>query len=97
MKYLLASVAIVFSLSSNAMEKSKVFTLNKPMQCAPAESVFDEFSSMYGEKPLWVGKEENSNSYITLLTNKETGSWTMIQYDSTTACVLGSGKNASPI
>lgn len=97
MKYLLASVGIVFSLSSIAMEPSQVFTLNKPMRCAPAQAVFDEFSSMFGETPLWVGKEESSNSYITLLSNKDTGSWTMIQYDSTTACVLGSGKSGTPI
>lgn len=97
MKYLLASVAIVFSMSSIAMEKAQVFTLNKPMQCAPAQAVFDEFASLFGETPLWVGKEENTNSYITLLSNKQTGSWTMVQYDSTTACILGSGKNGSPV
>jgi len=97
MKYLLASVAMVFSLSSVAMEQSQIFTLTKPMRCAPAQAVFDEFASMFGEIPLWVGKEESSSSYITLLTNKDTGSWTMVQYDSTTACILGSGKNGSPV
>lgn len=97
MKYLLASVAIAFSLSTNAMEQSQIFTLNKPIRCAPAQAVFDEFASMFGETPLWVGKEESSNSYITLLSNKQTGSWTVIQYDSVTACILGSGKNGSPV
>jgi len=97
MKYLLVSVAMVFSFSSIAMEPSQVFTLNKPMKCAPAQAVFEEFSQLFGEKPLWAGKEENTTSYITLLSNKDTGSWTLVQYDSRTACVLGTGTNGTPI
>jgi len=88
MKYLLVSVA---------MEQSQIFTLNKPMRCAPAQAVFDEFASLFGETPLWAGKEENTSSYITLLSNKDTGSWTLVQYDSRTACILGTGTNGTPI
>lgn len=99
MKKLLAFVMFSVCLSVNAVEidPSKVITLNKPMKCAPAQEFLELFAINFGEKPAWVGKEENSNSYISLLANKDTGTWTMIQYDVGIACVLGSGKSGTPI
>ena len=97
MKYLLASVAILISATAFAMDRSEIVTINKSMQCAPTKAVFDEFLSKFGETPLWIGKEENSYSYITMLNNKQTGTWTLVQHDSNMACILGSGKNGDSL
>ena len=43
------------------------------------------------------GKEANTGTYISLFKNEFTGSWTMIQYDTRTGCVLGAGELGTPI
>ena len=69
----------------------------KTMKCSNPEHVFNVFEKDYGEKPTWVGKDKSTNSYITILKNKETGTWTIIQYDAVVACVLGAGEQGTPI
>lgn len=49
------------------------------------------FLHVQKETPVWVGKTSN-NTHIALLTNKESKSWTMIEFDSRLACVLGVGE-----
>lgn len=71
--------------------------MTKSMKCSNAEYVFRMFEVEYGEKPVWVGKDKGTNTYITILKNNETGTWTIIQYDAVVACVLGSGEQGTPI
>jgi len=87
-------VAFLFCLASSIANAQEVIELTKPMKCGNAEYVMTHFSTEYGEKPLWVGKEI-SGSHITLLVNKEKKTWTLIQYDSKLACVLGAGQVSS--
>lgn len=92
MKKLLTVVALFcFTTLTNAQE---VIDLVKPMKCSDAQVVMNHFATEYGEKPIWVGKSENG-TYITLLMNKEKKTWTMLEYDSKFACVLGAGKGGS--
>ena len=44
--------------------------------------------------PVWVGKTTNG-THVTLLVNKEKRSWTLIEYDSKLACILGAGDATS--
>ena len=87
-------VAFLFCLASSIANAQEVIDLNKPMKCGDAEYVMTHFSTEYGEKPLWVGRDL-SGSHITLLVNKEKKTWTLIQYDSKLACVLGAGQASS--
>lgn len=90
MKKLLA-LSLLVCLSSNAQE---VIDLTKLMKCSKAEFVMNHFTQKYGEMPQWVGKT-NIGTHITLLVNKEKRSWTMLEYDGDTACVLGVGDISS--
>jgi len=69
----------------------------KTLKCSSPEYVFRLFEQEYGEIPVWVGKDKGTNTYITILKNKEKGTWTMIQYDAVIACVLGAGEQGTPI
>jgi hypothetical protein len=51
----------------------------------------------YGEKIVWVGKDVNNGTYVSLYKNETTGTWTMIQYDNRTGCVLSAGELGTPI
>ena len=88
-------MAFLFCLTSSIANAQEVIELMKSVKCGDAQWVMDHFTSEYGERPIWVGKDSNSNSYITLLINKETKSWTLLQYDSKMACVLSVGQTPS--
>jgi hypothetical protein len=47
------------------------------------------------EVPIWKGAEYDTN--VVLFANRETGSWTMVQYDKNIACVLAAGDDSRPI
>jgi hypothetical protein len=89
------TAAFLFCLASSIANAQEVIELNKPMKCGNAQFVMNHFAQEYGELPLWVGKEKQSGSYITILVNKEKKTWTVIQYDASLACVLGAGEGGS--
>ena len=88
------SVASLFCLISSIAHAQEIIDLTKPMKCSDASSVMNYFVDTHKETPIWVGKSVH-NTHITLLMNRETRSWTMIEYDSRLACVLGAGEDKS--
>ena len=45
----------------------------------------------YQEKPTWVGDSPSSKTKLAVLTNNETGTWTIIEFDDKYACVVSVG------
>ena len=85
MKKILA--IMVLMVSSVYAEPVKV---DKPVMCDKFSTVINILTNGESkESPVWIGKDENSN--FSLLSNEKTGSWTLIQFNGTLACVLGSG------
>jgi len=89
-----AAVALLFCLISSIAHAQEIIDLTKPMKCSDAQTVMNYFVDTHKETPVWVGKSVY-NTHITLLMNKETRSWTMIEYDTRLACVLGAGEDKS--
>jgi hypothetical protein len=87
-----AAVALLFCLISSIAHAQEIIDLTKPMKCSDAQSVMNYFVDTHKETPIWVGKSVH-NTHITLLINRETRSWTMIEYDTRLACVLGAGED----
>ena len=87
-------MAFLFCLASSIAHAQEVIDLNKPLKCSDAQTVIKYFVDKHKETPVWVGKSVH-NTRITLLVNKQTGSWTMIEYDDKLACVLGAGEDKS--
>ena len=88
------ALAFLFCLNSSIANAQEIIDLTKPLKCSDAQSVMNYFTDTHKEAPVWVGKSVH-NTHITLLMNKETRSWTMIEYDSRIACVLGAGEDNS--
>jgi hypothetical protein len=88
------AVALLFCLTSLVAHAQEIIDLQKSLKCSRAESVMNFFKDNYQETPLWVGKT-TTGTHITLMVNRETRSWTMIEYDATIACVLGAGDVSS--
>ena len=88
------AVALLFCLISSIAHAQEIIDLTKPMKCSDAQSVMNYVVDTHKETPIWVGKSVH-NTHITLMMNKQTRSWTMIEYDTRIACVLGAGEDKS--
>jgi len=88
------AVALLFCLISSIAHAQQIVDMQKELKCSDAQAVMNYFSINYQEVPLWVGKT-TTGTHITLLVNRETRSWTMIEYDAAMACVLGAGDTSS--
>jgi hypothetical protein len=88
------TMAFLFCLISSIAHAQEIVDLNKAMKCSEPQKVMNYFVDTHKETPVWVGKTVH-NSHITLLMNRETRSWTMIEYDDRLACVLGAGEDKS--
>ena len=86
------SMALLFCLISSIAHAQQIIDLQKPLKCSDAQVVMNYFVDTHKETPVWVGKSVH-NTHITLLVNKETRSWTVIEYDTRIACVLGAGED----
>ena len=91
MRKTIITLALLFSTTTFAQE---VINLTKSIKCSNAESVMQYFTEQYKEMPVWVGKTTNG-THVTILINKEKRSWTLIEYDSKLACILGAGDATS--
>jgi hypothetical protein len=49
----------------------------------------------FEETPIWFGKGEGKAPNYSLLVNQKTKTWTMIQFNNDTACVIGSGESSN--
>lgn len=85
------AMAFLFCLISPIANAQEIIDLTKSIKCSDAQTVMNYFLSTHNEIPVWVGRTVH-NTHMTLLANQETRSWTMIEYDSKLACVLGAGE-----
>jgi hypothetical protein len=83
-------MAFLFCLLSPIANAQEVIDLSKQLKCSDVQIVMNYFADTHKELPVWLGKTVH-NTHIALLANKETRSWTMIEYDARLACVLGAG------
>ena len=86
------TMAFLFCLISSIAHAQEIVDLQKSLKCSDAQVVMNYFVDTHKETPVWVGKSVH-NTHITLMMNKQTRSWTMIEYDTTIACVLGAGED----
>ena len=86
------TMAFLFCLISSIAHAQEIIDLQKSLKCSDAQVVMNYFVDTHKETPVWVGKSVH-NTHITLLMNRETRSWTMIEYDTRIACVLGAGED----
>lgn len=69
--------------------------LNKPVVCDTTEKVLRTMVEEFGETPQWRGVNAQQGTSTVLTVNLKTGAWTLIEYTSQMACVIGVGENSS--
>lgn len=76
-----------------ALAQAEPVTVEKPVICDKTELVLKVLRERHGETPVWIGtgNEEPRSNYV-LMINRDTASWTLLQYNPDVACVLGSGE-----
>ncbi len=87
-------VAFLLSLAS-CIANAQSFQTNKPIICDEIQKVIQSLGENYKEKPVWLATGEGTK--FSLFVNKETGSWTLLQFNSEVACILGVGKDSELI
>ena len=81
----------LISLGSSAETR----TVNKPVVCDSASTVFRTVIEDYEETVQWQGSTLQQGVSVALTVNLKTGAWTLIEFNTATACVIGVGENAS--
>jgi hypothetical protein len=74
-----------------ALSWAEPVIVEKPVVCDDLETVVEGLQKgYYKEIPIWAGTDENSK--YSLFVNEKTKTWTMIQFDRKTACIIGAGE-----
>jgi hypothetical protein len=86
MKYIFAALVLISSVAhAQLSEYERRFT------CGKTQFVISALTRNAQEKPIWSGTDPQSGTETMILQNTQTLTWTVVQYDQTTACVLQSG------
>mgnify|MGYP003349750952 CR=1 FL=1 len=73
------------------------FQSQKPVICEDSEVVLATLAEKYNESVAWMGKDlKNGNAHILTINEKE-GTWTYIETNGQTACILGTGTKSTPM
>jgi ethanolamine utilization cobalamin adenosyltransferase len=96
-KIIITTALIAFFGLSDAQDLNniKFIDARKPIKCADTKQLLLGIEKMYGEKAHRVGENDlaidGKPTFVTVLENAKTRSWTIVEYDGAWACVLASG------
>jgi hypothetical protein len=95
MRTLALAVLLGFSLVAHAAPKPpKAVKAEKAVVCFPIKTLLKDLYNKYGEEPMVVGVDGNMEEVgMALYVNRETGSYTVIEFDSEAGCILSVGRN----
>lgn len=97
-KYLIGSLIYITSSGLLLAQDRDFVNVPKPVLCGPLEKLFTILADKdINEKPIWLGKDIDDKMDYALFVNAETGSFTIVQFGKTMGCILGLGKQASPL
>ena len=91
-KLAVAMILILTSLVSSARDP---VNSKKPVVCADPKTVIEGLTADSDEQPFWNGSS-NKSKFI-LFVNTKTRTWSLVEYDNKTACVLGVGERSTHI
>lgn len=92
MKNFLATLCMITVITTVGAQTR---TLNKPVVCDSTQKVLKTIVEEFGETPQWRGATSEQGTSTVLTVNPKTGAWTLIEFTSVTACVIGVGENSS--
>jgi hypothetical protein len=96
------ALGIFASLIAVALVMLTVMTIRVEAQeqqfCGPAEILLRQFSEIHKERPVWEGTVPSETGPVeVILLQGDKNTWTLFAIQGATACILASGKDATPI
>lgn len=91
-------VASLFCASTivNAQSTAQFVTVNKPIFCGPLSIILTSLAEKeVNEKPVWIGRSENSTSDIIVFVNFETSGFTIVEMGKEVGCIIGIGAKSN--
>ena len=86
----LITILVTALLTTAAIPQSTSVERKKNVLCDDTKTMYNELvNGEYAERPVWGG--EGDKTKFILLINKQTGTWTFIEFLNDTSCVLGVG------
>jgi len=89
-------VAFLFCLTSS-IANAEAYVTRKPVFCTSVKTLIETLRKDHEEMPLMLGTDSNNENKYSLFVNRQTGTWTFIQFDAEDACMLGNGINVKLI
>jgi hypothetical protein len=80
---------LLLTLSTIACSKE----MSKPVLCMETKEMFDAIFEEYRETILMVFDQDSFPNKIVLTVNPATKTWSLVEYSTEIACLLGSGNN----
>ena len=90
-KILVAVIALTMSLLANA---DQPVISSKKIVCFPLKQLLKDIKQKYGEEPMILGLTEYTTDIgMGVYVNRETGSYTVIEFDDEAGCIISVGRN----
>ena len=86
-------IAFLFCLYGT-VANAQLYQVQKPVYCGNTQELISALRSEFKENPIWFGNDTRAISQYLLFVNNESDSWTLLQYNSEVACILGTGKDS---
>ena len=81
------SLCVVLSVAFAEAVKTK-----KDVICDNKKEIFNWLqTNEYQEKPIWIGDSPSSQTKFAVLSNKDTGTWTIVEFNDKHACIVDEG------
>lgn len=79
-----------------ALAYAQPVTVEKPVVCEKTELVIEGLQKGdYKEQPIWIGIDQSSR--YSLFANEKSKTWTLIQFNETIACIIGTGEGSRQV
>jgi DNA/RNA endonuclease YhcR with UshA esterase domain len=89
----IASLLLVSSATIIAADEKPV-KIKREIICYPLDSLIASLKKQYGEEPMVMGLVNKEKGIgMGLYINKETGTYTVIEFTKGAACILSTGEN----
>ena len=91
MKY--SSLAAFLFCLAHSVANAQPVQIQKTVVCDKTATVFLALEEKFQEMPVWGGYNSKVNANYALMLNPETKTWTLLQFNTETACILGIGND----
>jgi hypothetical protein len=91
MKY--STLAAFLFCLAHSVANAQPVRIEKTVVCDKTATVFAALEEKFQEMPVWGGKNSGDQASYALMLNSETKTWTLVQFNADTACILGIGND----